>query len=62
MESLLDAFPRAAAGEPAAALLARLVTSANTRLVCEQCNSENWFVPGGKRDPKRRNGTEIRPA
>jgi protein phosphatase len=33
VESLLEAFPRAAAGEPPAALLARLVASANTRVV-----------------------------
>lgn len=26
------------------------VTSANIRLVCAKCNSENWYVPGGKRD------------
>jgi hypothetical protein len=43
-------------------LAGRVVTSANIRLVCEACNSENWFVPGGKRDPQRRKGTEIRPA
>jgi len=33
VESLLEAFPRAAAGEPAAPLLARLVASANTQVV-----------------------------
>jgi hypothetical protein len=37
------------------------VTSANIRLVCARCESENWYVPGGKRDPKRR-GTELRSA
>jgi hypothetical protein len=39
----------------------RVVTSANIRLVCAQCNSENWFVPGGKRDGGRK-GTELRRA
>ena len=43
-------------------LAGRVVTSANIRLVCGKCNSENWFVPGGRRDHTRRKGTEIRPA
>lgn len=38
-------------------LSGRVVTSANIRLVCEKCTSENWYVPGGKRDRK---GTELR--
>lgn len=41
-------------------LAGRVVTSANIRLVCEKCNSENWFVPGGKRDTKHRKGTDVR--
>src|SRR5258708_36438938 len=31
-------------------LAGKLVTSANIRLICAQCGSENWYVPGGKRD------------
>ena len=42
-------------------LTGKIVTSANIRLVCAQCQSENWFVPGGKRDPNRK-GTELRRA
>ncbi|HLY72748.1 MAG TPA: hypothetical protein VKU80_01410 [Planctomycetota bacterium] len=34
------------------------VTSANIRLVCAECEGENWCVPGGKRDPNRR-GTKF---
>jgi len=41
-------------------LAGRVVTSANIRLVCESCHSENWFVPGGKRDTRHRKGTEFR--
>jgi hypothetical protein len=37
------------------------VTSANIRLVCGGCEGENWYVPGGKRDPDRR-GTKYRAA
>lgn len=33
-------------------LAGKLVTSANIRLICEKCGSENWYVPGGKRDTK----------
>ncbi|HLY08439.1 MAG TPA: hypothetical protein VKW04_03935 [Planctomycetota bacterium] len=42
-------------------LTGKVVTSANIRLVCNQCQSENWFVPGGKRDSNRK-GTELRRA
>jgi hypothetical protein len=42
-------------------LAGQVLTSANIRLVCEKCHSENWFVPGGKRDPSRK-GTELRRA
>jgi hypothetical protein len=42
-------------------LSGRTVTSANIRLVCEKCTSENWFIPGGKRDGARK-GTELRRA
>jgi Zn finger protein HypA/HybF involved in hydrogenase expression len=40
-------------------LAGKLVTSANIRLICANCQSENWYVPGGKRDtgtrtPKKR--------
>ncbi|MBV8881753.1 MAG: hypothetical protein JO332_17480 [Planctomycetaceae bacterium] len=31
-------------------LAGKLMTSANIRLICEKCGSENWYVPGGKRD------------
>ena len=31
-------------------LAGKLVTSANIRLICAKCESENWYVPGGKRD------------
>lgn len=31
-------------------LAGKLVTSANIRLICAKCGSENWYVPGGKRD------------
>lgn len=31
-------------------LAGKLVSSANIRLICEQCRSENWYVAGGKRD------------
>lgn len=33
-------------------LSGKLVTSANIRLICEKCTSENWYVPGGKRDTR----------
>jgi Zn finger protein HypA/HybF involved in hydrogenase expression len=33
-------------------LSGKLVTSANIRLICEKCDSENWYVPGGKRDTR----------
>jgi Zn finger protein HypA/HybF involved in hydrogenase expression len=33
-------------------LSGKLVTSANIRLICEKCASENWYVPGGKRDSR----------
>lgn len=32
-------------------LAGKLVTSANIRLICAQCESENWFIPGKTRDP-----------
>lgn len=38
-------------------LAGKLVTSANIRLICAECGSENWYVPGGKRDT----GTRSRP-
>ncbi len=42
-------------------LTGKIVTSANIRLVCARCDSENWYVPGGKRDTSRK-GTELRRA
>jgi Zn finger protein HypA/HybF involved in hydrogenase expression len=36
-------------------LAGKLVTSANIRLICAGCGSENWYVPGGKRDTGTRN-------
>jgi len=41
-------------------LAGKMVTSANIRLICEECGSENWYVPGGKRD--RGTGTRVRQA
>ncbi len=41
-------------------LAGKMVTSANIRLICEACGSENWYVPGGKRD--RGTGTRVRQA
>jgi Zn finger protein HypA/HybF involved in hydrogenase expression len=35
-------------------LAGKLVTSANIRLICAKCDSENWYVPGGKRDKGNR--------
>ena len=40
-------------------LAGKLVTSANNRLICEQCGSENWFVPGGKRDTGTRSRQKM---
>ncbi|HVR83489.1 MAG TPA: hypothetical protein VMU54_04210 [Planctomycetota bacterium] len=37
------------------------VTSANIRLVCGGCQGDNWYVPGGKRDPAKP-GTKLRPS
>jgi hypothetical protein len=37
------------------------VTSANIRLVCAGCESDNWYVPGGKRDPAKHE-TRLRSA
>jgi hypothetical protein len=37
------------------------INSANIRLVCEKCHSENWYVPGGKRDPDKKGTDLIRP-
>ena len=35
-------------------LAGKMISSANIRLICAKCDSENWYVPGGKRD----HGTE----
>jgi hypothetical protein len=35
------------------------INSSNLRLVCEKCHSENWYVPGGKRDPDRKGSGVI---
>jgi len=31
-------------------LSGKLLTSKNIRLICAGCGSQNWYVPGGKRD------------
>lgn len=40
-------------------LAGKLVTSANIRLICEKCQSENWYVPGGKRDTGTRTQQKL---
>lgn len=40
-------------------LAGKLVTSANIRLICAKCGSENWFVPGGKRDTGSRSRPKL---
>ena len=40
-------------------LAGKLVTSANIRLICARCGSENWYVPGGKRDTGTRTGQKM---
>jgi hypothetical protein len=40
-------------------LAGKLVTSANIRLICAGCGSQNWYVPGGKRDTGSRTRPKI---
>jgi len=40
-------------------LAGKLVTSANIRLICAGCGSENWYVPGGKRDTGTRSHPKL---
>ena len=40
-------------------LAGKLVTSANIRLICAECGSENWYVPGGKRDTGTRTRQKL---
>lgn len=31
-------------------LAGKMLSSTNIRLICAKCDSDNWYVPGGKRD------------